>query len=92
MRLGPQIIRNWIARVECELKHALQIAHRFLRCINRHRTPRVRKSSEIIEAHDVIGMRVCENYRVHVADIFAERLGPKSVPVSTTNEHSGVST
>lgn len=80
VRLGLQIIWNRVAGVEREPKHALQIPHRFGRRINRHGTTRVRKPPEIIEAHDVIGMRVRENYRVHVANIFAQRLGPEIGP------------
>ena len=80
MRLGLQIIWNRIAGVEREPKYALQIPHRFGRCIYRHRAQCVRKAPEIIEAHDVIGVRMRENHRVQIADIFAKRLGPKISP------------
>ena len=77
MRFGFQIIGSRVTRVERELKHALQIAHRFGRCINRNRATRVRKTSEIVKAHDVVRVRVRENYSIHIADIFAQRLGPE---------------
>ena len=80
MRLGLQIIWNQIAGAEREPKRALQIPHRFRRCINRHRATCVRKSPKIIEAHDVIGVRVRENDRIDFADIFAKRLGPEIGP------------
>jgi hypothetical protein len=34
----------------------------------------VRKSPEIIEAHDVIGVRMCKNDRINTVNILAERL------------------
>ena len=74
MRLGLQIIWNRIARIEREPKHALQIAHRFGGCIDRHRASRVRKTPQIIKAHDVIGVRMRENDRIDTANILAQRL------------------
>src|SRR5205807_10296242 len=71
---------NWIAGVECEPKHALQIPHRFGGCIDRHRASRVRKSPQIVKAHDVISMRVRENYRIDFANILAQRLCPEISP------------
>ena len=38
---------------------------------------RVRKAAQIIETHDVIGMRVSEHYRIDSADVLAQRLGSK---------------
>ena len=72
---GLQISRKWIQCFESELKDTLEIAHRLGGGINWHRTAGVRKASEIIKAHDVISMRVGENYRIDMSNIFAQRLG-----------------
>ena len=40
----------------------------------------MRKSPQIVKAHDVIGVRVRENDRIDLADIFAKRLGPEIGP------------
>src|SRR6266496_2437426 len=80
VRLRLQIIWNWIAGVECEPKHALQILHRFGRRIDRHRASRVRKSPEIVKAHDVISVGVRENYRIDFPNILAQRLCPEISP------------
>jgi hypothetical protein len=77
VRLRFQIIWNRIARVEREPKRALQISHRFRRCIYRYRAARVRKSSEIIKAHNVVGVRMRENDRIDFANILAQCLCPE---------------
>ena len=53
---------------------------------------RVREAPKVVETHDMIGVRMRENYCVHIADIFAKRLGPEIGPVSTTKAYSRVST
>jgi hypothetical protein len=40
----------------------------------------VRKSPQIVKAHDVIGVRMRENDRIHFANILAQRLCPEISP------------
>ena len=77
MRFRFQIPWNWIRSFEGKLEDALKVAHGFGRCVNRHRAARMREPPKIVEAHDVIGMRMSENHCIDSADIFAQRLRPK---------------
>jgi hypothetical protein len=77
VRLWFQITGKWIGPFEGEEKNALKIGHGFGRGIDRHRTALPGKAPQIIEAHDVIGVRMGENDGVDAADIFAQGLGAK---------------
>ena len=80
VRFGFEIIWDRIACLERELKHTFQVTHRFGRRIDRHRATRVRKAPEIVETHDVVGVRMRENYRIHIADILAKCLRSEISP------------
>src|ERR1700694_983885 len=75
MRFRFQIIRNGVCGLERELKNTFEIAHCFGRGINRHRPARVRKSAKVVEAHNMVGVRVRENDSVDATNVFAQRLG-----------------
>ena len=77
MRLGFQIVRKWVGPFKCEHENALEVGHGFGGGIDRHRTALPGKSTQIIEAHDVIGVRMSEHDGVDAADIFAQGLGTK---------------
>ena len=88
VRLRLHIGRHRVARVEGELKRACQIAHRFGDAYTGIEPRRCEKRLKSSKPHDVIGVRMRENYRIHIADIFAKCLRSE-VPVSTTHEHFG---
>jgi hypothetical protein len=55
----------------------MQIGHCLSRGVNRHGPPFPGKAAQIIETHDVIGMRVGKNNGVNATDIFPQGLCPK---------------
>ena len=78
MRLRFQIAGKRIQALNANSKHALQVRHRFGRCINRHRAATFpTEAAQIVKAHDVVGVRMREDNRIEVPNIFAQRLRPE---------------
>ena len=67
------------AIVKSEGKHAPQIAHGLFVGVNRQgfAAAQITKAPAIIQAHDVVGVRVRENDRIEPADAFAQTLDAK---------------
>jgi hypothetical protein len=77
VRFRFQITRKGIQAFESEHKDALEIPHCFHGSVDRHGATRVRETPQIIEPHDVVGVRVRENYGIHPPNILTQRLRPK---------------
>src|SRR5207302_7593737 len=75
MRLRFQITGKWVGTFEGEHENALEIGHGFGGGVDRHGTALPGKAPQIVESHDVVGVRVSENDRIDPADIFAQSLG-----------------
>ncbi len=70
MGLRFQITRKWVGPFEGEHKYALEIGHGFGGGKDRHRAALPGKPPQIVEPHDVVGVRVSEYDRINAADIF----------------------
>ena len=80
MRFWFQIPGKGIECFEGKLEDPLKVAHGFNGGVDRHRAAHMRKSPKIVEAHDVIGMRMSKDYCIDSADIFPQSLRPEIGP------------
>ena len=74
MRQRTDVARPAVLAVERELKNAPQILHRLRRRMHRDVAPAETKRAQIVEADDVIRVRVGEDHRVQLAHIFPQAL------------------
>ena len=72
MRLRFQVTRNRVRSFKSKLEDAREITHGFSRRVNRHRAARIRKTPQIVEAHDVVGVGMSEDNGIDLANV---RLG-----------------
>jgi len=78
IRLRPErenITGKWIGPFESEEKNALEVGHGFSRGVDWHRTALPGKTPQIVEAHDMVGVRMSENDGVDATNIFPQGLG-----------------
>ena len=74
MRNGMDITRPAILTIESEEKNPLEVGDRLVRTVNGKR-PRIGTEwSKVIEAENVIGVRMREDYRVDATNVLAQAL------------------
>ena len=74
MRLGMQVAGPAVLPVERKRKDLSQLLDRGLRAIDRQHFSTVAECPQIIEAHDVIRVRVRDHHGIEPPDVFTQRL------------------
>ena len=77
VRLGADVAGKKILAVERKKIDAPQIVHRLRRGINRHRISVRAKRPQIVEAHDVVGVRMRVDDSIERANFFPQTLRAK---------------